>query len=230
MNYESPIGRARALYELPTAPQRGRLLELCCAREALFDKNWRGEDAQVHHLVPSRCVGSPQIALPFAPESFDLVVLHKTLDDLAVSAGKLGSRFEPAAFLADVARLLTPGGVIAGCIGNRSSPKLLARRLRGTLAEHDSPAFLTVSKCRRLLQSTGWSDVRVFSLLPNWQTPLRLIEADSPVARIAFRRELESRRWQLSAWSYWSRRLIVDLALYPYLEESIFFCGCRATC
>jgi SAM-dependent methyltransferase len=237
--YELPISRARALYAIPTAPPPNRALELCCAREPLFlEVAWRGESCTVCALDSATPAGAHKNLkhadyrqpLPFAPGSFDLVVMHKTLDDLALAARRAGTQFDALRFVTGIGDLLAPGGVLAGCAGNRSSPKRLARKARDAQAASDSPALLTLGACRKLLQNAGFTDVRLFSLLPNWQSPLRLVEAQHAIAKIAFRHELESRRQHVSALNFWVRRLAVELGLYPYLEESIFFWGYKPLC
>jgi SAM-dependent methyltransferase len=232
--YESPVSRARALYRIPTAPQRNRVLELCCARAPLLlDCAWPGESRTVclldstatRHTNKDLCRADYRRALPFAPGSFDLVVLHKTLDDLKFTARQERTDFDVRQFCAQLADLLTPGGVIAGCISNAGSPKRFARSLstrRGATAAN-AYAFLTMRACRKLLQTTGFMDVRLFTVLPDWQSPLRLVDSEATVARFAFRYELEARRQRMSALDYFARRLIAELGLYSCLEESAFF-------
>jgi hypothetical protein len=232
--YALPRSRARALYGIPTAPKRNRVLELCCQRDPLLlDFSWPGESSMVctassesAPTVPANVCkldyGKP---LPFEPSSFELVVLHKTLDDLRFTSRGQSKEFNPGEFLAQLAGLLVPGGLVAGCVGNAGSLKRAKRLL--TLSGSDSTAdtvpFLTMRSCRSLLQKSGFVDIRLFSLLPDRDDPLKLVEFTPAVSRFGFRQEFESRRDQMPASSYWIRRLVAGLGLYPYFEESIFF-------
>lgn len=230
-NYELPLSRARALYTIPTIPKRARALELCGAREPLFrNADWRGEHCQVCVLdgkpgQSGELHADPASALPFAPGSFDLVILHKTLDDLSFAAHRSGSSFNALDFLVGVQKLVAPGGVVAGTLSNWSSPKRLASAARRNKTQLDAASFFTLLSCRTLVENSGLADVRLFSVLPNWQSPLRLVEAERCLARIAFTHELERRRSELSKLGFWARKLAVSCGLYLHLEDSIFFWG-----
>jgi hypothetical protein len=222
-HFELPINRARALYTIPTAPPRARALELCGAREPLFlNANWRGESYTVCALGRESYVSDSILhadahrALPFAPNS-------------ASSARGGEDRFNALVFLKDVRGLLSPGGVVAGTLSNRSSPRRLAAALtqRGNAA--DAAAFYTLRTSRKLLHETGLVDIRIFSVLPNWQAPLRLVEAESSTAKFAFRQELERRQKPLSVLGSFLRKLAIDSGLSAHLEDSIFFWGYKPT-
>lgn len=235
--YESPIERLRTMYRLPTAPLRNRVLEVCHGREPLLlDYSWPGESATVCALGGGHGLaqrdGLHQIdfdqLFPFAPEAFDLVVLHKTLDDLQCAAHRGDVRFAPSQFMARIGCLLAPGGVVAGCISNSlgMSRTLRRRRSRNSdVSAGDSFSFLTANGCRRLLQRCGFTDIKTYTVLPDWQSPLRLIDTEPGVSRMAFRMELEATRSCTSGFSYWVRRIVAELGLYPHLEDSIFFWG-----
>lgn len=232
--YAMPKSRARALYGIPTAPSRNRALELCHDGDPLLlDCTWSGESRTIgtSRLISASTAeanlrqvdyGKP---LPFKPGSFELVLLHKTLDDLKFASRGHQKGFNPGELVAQIADLLVPGGVVAGCIGNASSPKRIKRWLaRGHLGQtRNTPPFLTIRGCRQLLQMAGFTDIRLFSLLPDWESPLKLVEIEPAVSRFGFRQEFEGRRDQMPAPSYWLRRMVAGLGLYPYFEESVFF-------
>jgi SAM-dependent methyltransferase len=238
--YETPADRLRALYRIPTAPPPNRVLELCCGPErTLFvDGDWPGESRTVCLIGPQQTrattaevhtasIGQPW---PFAPGSFDLVVLHKTLDDLHFAASNGGTALEPRAFLAQVGDLLTAGGLVAGCASNATGMNALLRRtgLRRVEVNKDDHAFLTASGCQSLLHSSGYHEIKTCVVLPSWNSPLRLVESEAQVARVAFRSELEATRPRISPFSYAVRRLVCELGLYRHLEDSLFFWGYKA--
>lgn len=230
--YETALSRAQTLYRIPTAPTRNRVLELCVCREPLLlDYPWPGESKICCMLGAGAASGSNpalqyadfQKPLPYAAYDFDVMVLHQSLDDLIVAARQADVAFDPKQFLTSLLPHLAPGGLIAGCLSNRSSAKLAWRRLarRGEAAA----AHFTLRGCRDLLLASGLSDVRVFTLLPNCAAPLKLVDIDPSVAKLVFRHELQARRPELRLPSYLIRRAAVELGLYPHLEESIFFFG-----
>ncbi|CAN5730798.1 hypothetical protein BH11PSE8_BH11PSE8_06330 [soil metagenome] len=221
--YANPADRARALYRLPTAPARLRTLEIRHAREPLLQGAiWPGGPA-------SQCViaspadtrfASPTDSELFAGQSFDLVILHRTLDDLSAAGESTKTPFDAGAFVGRVAALLTPGGLLAGCVTNRFDRKTLAPgRPRGAHS---------LGSLRGMLAAARLTDVRLFNLLPDCDSPLKLVDADPGLSRLAFRRELEGEREYMSAPAYLARRLVVELGLSRHLESAIFFWGYRA--
>ena len=241
-HYGSPVSRARALYRIPTAPNTNRTLELYHAREPLLaDFAWPGAGSISCRLDTDDPSGNPaaqahvsgdlrranyQTPLPFAAASFDLVILHRTLDELAVSSRQNGSTFSAQALLKDIARVLVPGGLVAGCVDNRTGLKSVVRSAKHLLNRSAGKlplAHFTLRSVRDLLVATNLAEVRTFSLLPNCASPLRLVDADATLSRIAFRHELQVARHSWSAVGYLVRRCVVELGLFPILEESIFF-------
>jgi SAM-dependent methyltransferase len=232
--YASPIDRAKALYRIPTAPARNRTLEVCCASGPLVLAGpWRGEGhacctigATAEGPDVSVAASSLHCAdlvdpLPFESQSFDLVVLHRTLDDLAATSPGDTPRGEH--FLAQVAGLLAPGGVVAGCLQNRDNLLLIARRAARKLgvAPPALHAAYSVRDLKRMLERAGLVDIRVFSLLPNCESPLRLIDIDPRVSRLMFRHELNAGRGHLVP--FIAKRLALELGLYRRLVTRAFF-------
>ena len=241
--HERPISRARTMYRIPTAPGNNRTLELHHTREPILAGfNWPGEGAVSHRLAIGReSTAGPRpdgagdlhhsdyrAHLPYSDGSFDLVILHRTLDDLASSALQHGMAFAADPLLAQVARVLAPGGLVAGCVDNRTSLKFLTRRalrlVRGAGLPPPSSHF-TLHGVRQLLRAAAFTDIRLFTLLANCDEPLKLVDVDPRLSRIAFRHELQIARPSWSLAGYVARRLAVELGLYPYLEESFCFWG-----
>jgi SAM-dependent methyltransferase len=234
--YASSIDRARALYRIPTVPARNRTLELCCRREpVVLARPWRGSE----HACCT--IGAPALTeyacsesagrfhqadltapLPFALQSFDLIVLHRTLDDLAASSQ--GGMFDAQKFLAQLAKVLAPGGVVAGCLQNRHSlPSIVSRAAQrlGMTAPLEPPAC-SARELREALERAGLVDVRIFSLLPSSDSPLRLVDSDPRISRLMFRHEVNAGRSHFLP--FLMRRLAVELGLYRgLLTRSLFF-------
>lgn len=250
--YANPLDRARALYRIPTAPQPNRTLEICHGREPLLSEfNWPGEAhrACVTGAAAEPGGGQPNLGrrpafasltsfadrLPFAAKSFDLVILHRTLDDLAAASELHAARFDAAAFLNQVVDVLAPGGLVAGCVDNRHGLKRalrkLSRRWLGGASRSeaaDPAAAYSLSTLRALLVGAQLSDIRLFTLLPDCDAPMKLVDADAGISKLAFRSELEAQRHCLSPSAYLARRVAVELGLARHLESAIFFWGYRA--
>jgi hypothetical protein len=236
--YASPTDRARALYRIPTAPARNRTLELCCRRgPVVLARPWRGSDHACLAIGPlTESAGSdsacrfhqsdPSARLPFAAQSFDLIVLHRILDDLTASSKE--SAFDAQDFLARLAELLTPRGVVAGCLQNRHSLASIvgraAQRLGVTLSL-ESAAY-SARGLREVLEGAGLADIRIFSLLPSSDSPLRLIDIDRKISRLMFRHEVNAGRSKFLP--FLTRRLAAELGLYRgLLTRSLFFWAYR---
>ena len=238
--HERPVSRARTLYRIPTAPNNKRTLELSHSNVPLLTGfTWPTESVVCWLGSIPTSIASEKVAsnadvqhmnyldpLPFAAGSFDLVILHRTLDDLATSARQSRVRFDAPALVNNIARVLAPGGLIAGCVDNRASIKLLTRWARGIVSGEGlgaSMGHFTLRSLSKLLTHAGFNEIRQFTLLPSCQNPLRLIDIDPVVSKVAFRREIESARDAYSSAAHLGRRVAVELGLYPHLEESIFF-------
>jgi hypothetical protein len=208
--YANPADRARALYRIPTAPRRNRTLEICHSRESLLSGfAWPGDG---HRCL---AIGDVAQALALPAESFDLLILHRTLDDLMAAS----SRFDAARFIGDCVELLVPGGLIAGCIDNRNDPR---RRLGRRAATRFSP-----QRIQRLLDNAGLDETRLFNLLPNCDAPMKLVDIDPATSRIAFRRELQTERRYMSRPAHLARHIVIESGLSRHIESSIFFWGYR---
>jgi SAM-dependent methyltransferase len=234
--YASPIDRARALYRIPTAPARNRTLELCCHREpVVLARPWRGSEHACLTIGAPALTGSaafegacrfrqadPSAPLPFASQSFDLIVLHRVLDDLAASSQR--GMFDAQKLLMQLAKVLVPGGVVAGCLQNRHGLASIIGRARRRLGM-TTPLEAAAYSSRGLgdvLQRAGFIDVRIFSVLPSSDSPLRLVDSDPRISRLMFRHEVNAGRSQFLP--FLMRRLAVELGLYRgVLTRSLFF-------
>ncbi|HCN70089.1 MAG TPA: hypothetical protein DIT03_18015 [Candidatus Accumulibacter sp.] len=230
----------RALYQLPTPPGNGAALELhlsdrgrvagdqwpaelvvSCRLGALATRPWQGlagvagtHDCQVSYDAP----------LPFPPASFDLVILHHTLDELAAVFRNRSAHQVAGEWLQKIAAITRPGGVVVGCGLNRTSPRSRLRHQGAASATAERPA-LGIFSCRAALLRAGLQDVQVFNLWPDADAPSTIASIDAAASRRAFRYVLESTRESLSRSGYLTRRLVAELGINRFLEETLFFWG-----
>ena len=237
--YETDLGRIRALYRIPTAASSRCILEVCAEGQSFV------LDGELSPLKRATCVltgdgeGSIKIVQsPIEPsfqcahecESFDLIVLHGTLDALFTIADTSGAKFDPCRFIRQLAALLSPSGVIAGCVSNGSNPRQLIHRFSNFRGWKFSAFYwtrITIGGCASMLRQAGLNDIRVYNVLPNASAPMKIVETQRDVAHFAFGRALEARRPELSIVGYWTRRLVLEFDLYPFIEKSIYFWGSR---
>jgi len=237
--YERDESRVRALYRVPLPAGRQRILELSCGRTPLLPgEPWRGERAVSAILddVPlcksgaanvEQCRVDPREPLPFPAQSFDLVMLHGTLDALVRADAAWNAAGAREGLIARAAAALAPGGIVAGCVGNRTglmgwrpnAPRGAATAGRGTY---------TMRSCAALLRRAGMHDVRVFNLVPNAAGPLAIFSTEWRLSRQAFLRELEVVRPLLRVPAYLARRAVAELALNRHFEDWLFFRAVRA--
>lgn len=150
---------------------------------------------------------------------FDLAALHGTLDAVTLRDGQ----DVRDALLREVLRVLVPGGVIAGTAANES----FLRRFLPAARRGARGAGLSLRTAERVLRSAGFVEVRVFALVPNAQSPLRLVEVHDEVARAFFSGEVRRQRASLPWWGYFARDLLVRTGAYADLQPSLFFWGRR---
>jgi SAM-dependent methyltransferase len=243
--YERGISRVHAMYRVPSPPRRTRMLELCFgAPSILTGFSWPGEFAvtcvlqngslpvsteTLGNAEHAQCVADYRKALPFAARSFDLVIVHESLDRLIGADHALENAQATIELIGRIRDVLVDDGVLAGSVGNRASFSRWGNLFKTSHAEGDaSPAAtFTIRSCRDVLARSGFSSVQTFNVLPGAQSPSRLINTDADLSRLGFRRELEAIRPSLSLPGYVARRTLVELALNRFFEESIFFWGRR---
>ena len=241
--YESASARLRAVYQLPVAVDGAAVLELHLRDHGrVVDGEWRARQVVSCRLVGGGC-GSPianpltsrmqtcqasyNEPLPFAAASFNLVILHHTLDDLATAFPQRRPRQVAAEWLGRIAPILAPGGVVAGCGRNGSIPHCWSWWRGGTTSGFSEVAALGVHSCQSVLLGAGFRDVQVSNLWPDPQAPSSIAAVETEASRRAFRYALESSRASLSRSGYLVRRVVVELTLNRFLEQHLFYWGYR---
>lgn len=250
-SFDLDTARIRLLYRIPTAPARGRALELSInGKSILHGRNWAGEFTVVDlsGSVPSlsaigadagpdadqlsSCVADYATGLPFRDGSIDVVVLHRTLDHLSALARRTGRTFVIRDFLSQVARILAAGGLVVGCVENRYGLEHILRGLnrltgRGGDADTDSSSCrpLSVPVCHRALAAAGFKDISLFNMLPGPDSPSRLLGIESGWSRQACLRQVGGLRPLVGPFSYMVWRTLAELGISQYLGAATFFWG-----
>jgi hypothetical protein len=240
--FESPIARLRAIYRIPTTADTQRVLELHVGEHGpVVDATWPATSVVSCRLVDDAMAPSASTVgiepgfqscdcgwaapLPFPPGSFDMVVLHFTLDDLAAAAGSRGTAAGVDEWLRRVAQVLRPGGIVAGCAANATSPA--ARRGRGAGARRGGRPTMSVLTCAEVLGSAGFVGIQVFNLIPDAAEPRAIVASDRVMSRRAFAHEIQSVRESLGFAGLLVRRAMLRLSLHRLVEPAMFYWGTR---
>ncbi len=226
------------LYKLPSVPARGKTLELLVSQPSVLTASpWLGREIAAYSIdFPSQpdtrfadnVADTPAARLPFPDNSFDIVVLHQTIDELADLARRKGKDFHIPAFMAEVARVLTPGGVATGCVGNRHSIKLAIQRIKFCLGLADgsgivAPPPLSSIACRQSLLAAGFADSKTYTVEPGADSPQILHEIEPGWPRRAALWHVEKARPNLSRPSYWLWRFLAELGISQWLTSTVYF-------
>ena len=217
--HATPSDRASALYRLLAAPGTPRTLEIRVVETPPSAAGPAADATTCWFIDPA---AAPDAEPPFARRSFERLLLHRTLDELAGSRRDGGPAFDAGTFLTRLAGLLVPGGVMAGLVHNSES----LRRAVGHRAT--SAAHYTLHDLHRSLAAAGLEDQRVFTVLPSGDDSMRLIDTDAGVSRAMFRHELAGARGRFLP--YVARRIAVELGLHQRFMSPAFFFWARARC
>lgn len=211
--YQSAAARVALIYQMATIPGSPRTLLLTVpGSQPLGLEGWDG---------PVTCdfVGyDPRRLERYAAESFERVALHRALDRFVAFPGRRRSREGQASVLAEVQRILVPGGVVTGCVSNLVHPN---EPIQGTVFGH------TGASCERMLGRAGFQRIRVSIALPSGDAPQNLVSVDRRAASHYFRLQLGRSGEQLSVPSRTGRRLLVEAGLTRNLQGSLVFFGRR---
>lgn len=212
---------------MPIAPVRGRALDLSVNRKSiLHGANWWAGELVI---VDVSEIDDPK-GLPFGDGAFDIVVLHRTLDALSAVARRQGREFAIRDFLSQAARILTPGGLVVGCVENRYGLDRMvgaaARLIGRTAAAVSAVRPLSVLACNRALALAGFEEIRLFSVLPGPDAPTRLQSIEPGWSRAACNRQVDALRPPLvrpSIYLIW--RVLAQLGVSQYMGAATFFWG-----
>lgn len=244
--YESPIERMRAIYQCPAASDMARVLELHVGDFGpILNQNWPAKLAISCRLVNRvgelrytpkaesgfiKCEALLNEVLPFASGSFDMAILHYTLDDLATGLSRRKSRVIAEHWLREIARVICPEGLVVGCGSNGCSPIPALKRYlskgQQSVTNRSQPV-MSVLSCAKILDQTGFHDIEVFNLLTDTNNPRSLASIDPLLSRRVFEHELQSIRESLGFGGYLIRKLLLHLSADRFLEPNIFYWGFR---
>jgi len=222
--------KTRLLYRNPIAPARGHMLEVVAGSMSLFERDRGTGETSTFDASKGRFSAH----LPFRDETFDTVVLHRVLEHLRPLAPKEGRAVVLDEFLAEVVRVLAPGGIVIGCAENAFALERMVRTAKHALGrgadvtnDRVSTLPLSVFECNRLLVRAGVSEIRLFGVLPSIDSPNKLIGLKVRWSRRACRRQVEAMRPLVSPTHYAVWRALAELGVSQYLGAATFFWGRR---
>lgn len=226
--YDLDTARIRLMYRIPKAPARGRALDLSVNEQSILQaNNWAG-DFTLFNVSASDC----SKGLPFPDGSFDVVLMHRTLDQLWLLARRQGRTFVLRDVLSQVAGLLATGGLVMGCVENRHGLNRLLRSVKRLSGRSDQIAAyaasdfpLSVSACRKALAVAGFEDIRLFSVLPGPDSPRRLLSIDRSWSRRGCRWQVEEMRALMRPSRFIVWRVLAEIGVSQYVGAAILFWG-----
>jgi hypothetical protein len=169
--------------------------------------------------------------VPFREGSFDILILHRILEELPEMWRGPGLASHVSGFVSRASRVLVSGGLVAGCVTNRFSLAYNLNRLGASfrrLRRHAaSPARCSFSRSflKGVLERAGLTDIELFWLFPDDQSPTLLFEDDRSSAKALWLRDLSRRRHKMARWRFLAERLVLELGPLNLRCESIFFWG-----
>lgn len=235
--YESSRQRQALVYRLSSPPPPNRTLEIVAARAGIGDcridpfgnsmvcnihfgdrKNHSNAGAAIHGLIDR----NGHCSLPVETASFDLIVLHFTIDELCHTASQQNSEEMISSLLREVRRALVYSGIVAGCFHSRwswfSAKKLLVRRR----SLNELPPW-SVTKCKLALQSSGLDNVEIFNMLPNADSPMHLINTRRDVQSGGYERVLQQGATGHPWWLLTKREFVHAASLSPFFNWNYMF-------
>ncbi len=250
--FEPGVERARALYRIPPAAPSGKTLEVCIEGQSLLSEaDWSGgeraicvlhrsgtalpdthsdssnSDVTIHHATLNS-------DLPFGKSTFDLIILHGTLDQLPLLA-EIDSPIRSAEKLVSkLTDFLSSEGILAGCVQNRWSIKNSLRRIawlfKKPLGITGAPLMrnwpLSAFSCHRIAEHGGLVNIRMFGLVPNRDAPIKAFQIEPKLSRSIAKRQLFGLKPPLVSKPHYAiRRLLAESGVGHLVDESIFFWG-----
>jgi SAM-dependent methyltransferase len=176
--------------------------------------------------------------LPFHDGCFDLVILHRTLDHLLSFVRRDERDVVVDKTFAEVARVLTAGGIVAGCVENRFGLDNLLRGVKRAFGRSASAGGensantrrrLSAISCRSAMARAGFGDCGFFGVLPSIDFPKVLWSIDKGWSRRASRHQARALRPLVGHSSYVVWRMFAELGVSQNMGNAIFFWG-RKVC
>lgn len=195
------------LYRIPSVPADGRIIELHFPGTApVLGEGWRGARFETRQL--GALTDPDGDVLP----AYDMVVLHRTLDDAGnCTAGAAAAQ----AVFADALGLLRSGGIIAGCICNRHA---LGREPRAR-------GIFSAASLRTMALANGIADLSLHCLYPDPESPTLLLDPTAFAYRHFSRKDAARPRRGGSVLRHLLKRAWVASALGRMVAPGYFFVG-----
>ena len=213
--YESDRARTAAVYSLPVRVREPRVLEVRSSSDdtpRLFRSS---------HIARVTAHGVP----PCPPaDSYDLIVLHRTLDQLFGNEDRGRAYASCSSLLQWATTWLGPLGVLAGAVSNRS-----AGWHPGFWGRSTSPdgAWLAARNCEQLLSSTPLTDAEIFGVHPTADAPLSILSLHPRTYRAHALRELRHHASAFSRAGYAARVLWHATGCGRHLHRDLMFWAFR---
>ena len=214
--YESDRARMAAVYSLPVRVPEPRVLEIRSLSDA-EPRLFRSSD-----IARVTADGLP----PHTPaESYDLIVMHRTLDRLSDNQDR-GRAYESCSSLLQwAATLLSPLGALAGAVSNRLAGWHPACWGRGTSRDG---AWLAAQNCEQLLSATPLTNAEVFGIHPTADAPLTILSLHSRTYRGHALREMRRHAAGFSRTGYAARMLWHATGCGRHLHRDLMFWAFRS--
>jgi hypothetical protein len=199
--YEEDRSRIRAMYRLAAASPHSRILELSVDSQPLLD----GDCSAAGFTVT--CLLRRPPAAPPAPRHCICIADYRRPLPFAPNSFDLVFMHDGLDHLLAV------------------EPWWKRRIFAGKSDTASASTLFSIRTSRDILEACGFAGVQVFNVVPSHRSPLRLINTDADLARLAFRCELEQVRPYLATPEHLLRRVVVELGLARLLEDSLLFWG-----
>lgn len=224
--YATNAARIAALYRLPirAAPSRTLIVKIAGSRSC---EGEAGLPAEAAHLAVSAdqllSAGSGDLCFQgLSDGAYDLVVLHRALNDIGAGACAGRRRRLQLLLLRQAQYFLAPGGYVAGCfgggsVGDSASP---LHRVRSAVT-----ALTSMGSCARLLRDANLRDTQVFLALPTADAPKILVSGDKSTASRLLRQITVRQPGLRGGIMHAVRIALIESGVELHRHRSVFFWG-----
>jgi hypothetical protein len=214
--YECDRARTAAVYGLPSQVAEPRVLEIRSP-----------DDHDVRLFRGSRIARVTNDGRPAAEieGTFDLVVLHRTLDRVFGAQDQEHAHRNSTALLKWAASLLSPAGALVGAVSNRYAgwhPRFWRRSTTG------GNAWFGAQRCEEMLMAASLERAEVFGIHPSADAPLTILSLQSQSYRQHALRELRRHAAAFGRAGYALRAIWHASGLGRHLHRDLMFWAFRA--